>query len=249
MDNKVDKFSAKSENYAKYRPDYPVEILQIFKDYNFCNKSIVADIGSGTGKLTKLFLENGNIVYAVEPNDDMRNMADALLGDYKNYISINGSAENTKLPVETMDFVIVGTAFHWFDAPKAIAEFKRILKKNGVLALIWNDPKMDTPFLIEYDKFIKNIPEYNESPHLRNIPGGTIKSYFYKDYHEIILKNSQEFNFSELIGRFSSSSYVPKEGTQEYNTSSKYLETIFNQYNEDNKVVFNYNTKIYIGRI
>jgi len=249
MEDNTNRFSDKSENYAKYRPGYPVRILQFLKDYNFCDKSIIADIGSGTGILTKIFLENGNNVYAVEPNEKMREKANSLLNKFKNYFPINGTAENTTLPNNSVDFIVVGTAFHWFDATRALNEFRRILIENGVLVLIWNDRKTDTLFLTEYETILKTFSKEYQGGTRRNISDDVIEKYFRKDFKKITLENNQEFSFDELIGRFSSSSYSPKEGTSEYNDSYNLLKRIFDQYKINNKVLFKYDTNIFIGRI
>jgi ubiquinone/menaquinone biosynthesis C-methylase UbiE len=248
MNDNINKFTGKADNYAKYRIGYSNEILKYLNNYNFNNNSIVADIGSGTGKLTKIFLENGNIVYAVEPNDNMRNTANSLLNGYKNFISINGSAENTTLQNEIIDFVVVGQAFHWFDAPKALNEFKRILKQNGVLVLIWYNRKTDTLFLNEYDNILKNIPAYKGSIH-RIFPDEEIEKFYLKDYKKITLESNRELTFNELLGGFLSSSYSPKEGTNEYIESYKSLESVFNEYKVNDKVILSYITEIYIGRM
>jgi ubiquinone/menaquinone biosynthesis C-methylase UbiE len=179
-------------------------------------------------------LDNGNIVYAVEPNDNMRNIANSSLGLFKNFISINGSAENTTLQSNIIDFVVVGQAFHWFDAPKAINEFKRILKKDGVLALIWYNRKTDTPFLKEYDRILQNNPAYNI--HKSKFSHGICENLYSKDYKKIIIDNNQELTFVELMGRFLASSYSPKEGSNLYNESYRLLEKIFNEY-KINRVV------------
>jgi SAM-dependent methyltransferase len=178
----------------------------------------------------------------------MRNTANSLLKEFKNFISINGSAENTTLQNGIIDFVVVGQAFHWFDAPKALNEFKRILKKNGVLLLIWYNRKNDTPFLNEYDNILKNIPTYKGSLH-RNFTDEVIEKYYLRDYKKITFENNRELAFNELLGRFLSSSYAPKEGTNEYNELQILLENIFNKYKINNKVKFSYETEIYIGRI
>jgi ubiquinone/menaquinone biosynthesis C-methylase UbiE len=247
MNDNINKFSDKAENYDKYRLGYSNEILKYFDKYNFSNDSIVADVGSGTGKLARLFLDNGNIVYAVEPNDNMRNIANSSLNAFKNFISINGSAENTTLQSNIIDFVVVGQAFHWFDASKAINEFKRILKKNGVLALIWYNRKSDTPFLKEYDSILRNNPAYNM--HKSKFSHGTYENLYSNDYKKIIIDNNQELTFVELMGRFLASSYSPKEGSNLYNKSYKILEKIFNKYKINDKVMFNHETEIYIGRL
>jgi ubiquinone/menaquinone biosynthesis C-methylase UbiE len=248
MNDNINKFTDKAENYAKYRLDYPKEILEYFNDYNLSNDSIIADIGSGTGKLSKIFLENGNTVYAVEPNDNMRNMAYSLLKGFKNFISINGSAEKTTLQNEIIDFVVVGQAFHWFDPIITLNEFKRILKNNGVLVLIWYNRKTDTPFFDEYDNVLKIFPNYKGSDH-RDTSDEIIGGYYKKDYKKIILEYNRKLTFTELLGSFSSSSYTPKEGTKEYSESKILLEKIFDKYKSNDEVVFEYEFTIYIGRI
>lgn len=249
MKSNTERFSDRVDNYAKYRPNYPEKILNCLNDYNFSKRSIIADIGSGTGKLTELFLKNGNKTYGIEPNLEMRNMADSLLNKYDNYISIDGTAERTTLGNNTIDFIVVGQAFHWFDAQKALNEFRRILKNNGVLVLIWNHRKLDTEFLIEYDNILKkHSKDYAESEH-RNIPDEEIEKYFLKDFNKYTIDYHQKFNFTELLGRFASGSYTPKEGTKEYLDSYNEMEIIFNRFKVKDEIVFNYDTKIFTGRI
>ena len=249
MRDPIKNFSDKAENYDKYRMGYSKDILDYLAEYNFNNDSIIADIGSGTGKLSKIFLDNGNIVYAVEPDDNMRNMADLSLKVFENFVSINGSAENTTLQSGTIDFVAVGQAFHWFDVPKALDEFKRILKKDAVLVLIWYNRKTDTPFLREYDRILQNNPAYKGSIHKDKFSDGTIEKIYSKDYKKIVFDKKHELTFAELMGGFLSSSYSPKEGSDLYNESYKLLEKIFNEHKTKDKVIFNYETEMYIGRL
>jgi len=240
MNKNINKFSDKADNYAKYRQGYSEDILEYFSEYGFSSNSIVADVGSGTGKLTKIFLENGNTVYAIKPNDNMRNIADSLLNGFKNYISINGSAENSTLQNGIIDFVVVGQAFHWFDAPKALIEFKKILKKNGVLSIIWYHRKTDTPFWKGYENILKdNIPEYKGSNY-RNFTDEIMEKYFSGDYKKVEKIYSRELDFVELLGSFSSSSYTPKEDTIEYRNLSKLLNGIFIKYMKNNKIISNF---------
>ena len=200
MENNKNRFSDKSDDYAKYRPSYPMQILQFLKDYNFSNKSIIADIGTGT--LTKIFTENGNNVYAVEPNDNMRGKANSLLNMHKNYFSINGTAEDTTLENNSIDFIVVGTAFHWFDISKALNEFKRILIKAGVLVLLWNDIKYDTAFMKEYH-MIKRKFSNNSKKDIRNdLTDEEIQHLYLSEFKKITLENNQELTLEELVGRF-----------------------------------------------
>ena len=249
MKDSAERFSDRVNNYARYRPGYPVKILDYLREYNFSENSVVADVGSGTGLLTELFLKNGNKTYAVEPNAEMRKMAESLLGEYKNFTSINGTAENTVLANNSADFIVVAQAFHWFDTQKALDEFKRVLKNDGVLVLIWNNRKLDTGFLIEYDDILKKYSkDYAESAH-RNLSDEAIEKYFSAGFGKYSTDNFQEFGFTELLGRFSSGSYTPKEGTDEYLDSVKSLEAIFKKHQINNKITFNYDTKVYAGYI
>ncbi len=97
---------------------------------------IVADIGAGTGKLTEMLNARGVTGYAIEPNDAMRREGEALR--LSNFLWRANAAEMTGLEDESIDLVTMASAFHWTDAPRALAEFHRILRPGGALALLWN---------------------------------------------------------------------------------------------------------------
>lgn len=133
------RFSDKAEFYAKYRPKYPKEIVKLLINREYLSENtVIADIGSGTGLLSKLFLDSGNKVYSVEPNDDMREYSEKFLERYNRFTSVKGTAEETHLLSNSIGLVAVGQAFHWFDPIKTKREFKRILIPNGHAVLIWN---------------------------------------------------------------------------------------------------------------
>ena len=134
------RFSDRVEMYVKYRPHYPTAVLACLQEEcGLTETAVIADIGSGTGILTKLFLDNGNRVYGVEPNDEMREAAESYLADYAKFVSVNGRSEATTLPDHSVEFITAGQAFHWFQWQETKAEFKRILKPNGIVALVWNE--------------------------------------------------------------------------------------------------------------
>jgi ubiquinone/menaquinone biosynthesis C-methylase UbiE len=143
------RFSSKVENYIKYRPDYPPAIIGALEaKCQLTPEAVIADIGSGTGKLTRLFLENGNPVFGVEPNQAMRQAGERLLQNYPRFTSIDGTAEATTLASTSIDFVTVGQALHWFKRDQTRLEFARILKPQGWVVLVWNSRQTDsTPFL------------------------------------------------------------------------------------------------------
>ena len=119
MSESVERFTSRVETYAKYRPGYPVEIIDLLKrECGLTPESIVADIGSGTGKSSEPFLAHGNVVFGVEPNAAMRDVAERLFRDQPRFRSIKGSAESTTLPDSSVDLITAGQAFHWFDPLK-----------------------------------------------------------------------------------------------------------------------------------
>src|SRR5689334_2737571 len=127
ISNSTKRFSNRVEQYVKYRPSYPKEIIPFLEKNAGLNSSfVIADIGSGTGISTKLFLDNGNKVFAIEPNNEMRKKGEELLRDHSSFISINGTAEQTTLADGSIDMIVAGQAFHWFDAGKTKSEFRRI---------------------------------------------------------------------------------------------------------------------------
>src|SRR5215469_10414253 len=131
------RFSSRVDNYIRYRPGYPGEIIELLKkECGLTRASVVADIGSGTGKLTELFLANGNEVFGIEPNKEMRDAGERLLAGFSNFTSIEAAAEETILPGVSVDFISAGQAFHWFDRKRCRAEFARILKPEGWVVLI-----------------------------------------------------------------------------------------------------------------
>ena len=237
------RFSSRVENYVKYRPDYPLEIISFLKEQDiFKENYIVADIGSGTGKLTEIFLMNGNLVYGVEPNDNMRTAAEQLLKKYSNFRSIKGSAEETNLNSNTIDLITAGQAFHWFKVNETIQEFKRILKRNGYVVLIWNNRKKSGhDFSIQYENFIlKYGTDYKEVRKNEN----NIDDFF--EYKLKTFSNYQNLNFEGLKGRLLSVSYIPQEGPH-FNDMLDELKELFDRNQKDGFVRIEYDTQVYYG--
>ena len=116
MSNTTQRFSARVAEYVKYRPGYPAEVASLLeREAKLTTESMIADIGSGTGLSSRLFLERGYVVTGVEPNRQMRVAGAALLTEFPRFTSIDGRAEATGLPDASVDLVIAGQAFHWFD--------------------------------------------------------------------------------------------------------------------------------------
>jgi len=251
MSDPLTRFSNRSDNYAKFRPGYPAEVIDILKsDCRLSESSIIADVGSGTGILSELFLQNGNSVVAVEPNAAMRQVAERLLQRYEKFASINASAEATTLSTGSVDFVTAAQAFHWFDRPRAKSEFGRILKPAGWVVLIWNERRLDsTVFLRAYeDLLLRYGTDYEKVRHEKVT--GEIAEFFSPASFELrTLENAQHFDFESLKGRLLSSSYAPDENHPKFAPMLKELESIFYANENHGIVSFEYETKVYFGHL
>lgn len=250
MKDNTKRFSNRVDDYVKYRPSYPNEITKyiLSEKFNLTNTSVAADVGSGTGIFTEILLKSINTVYSVEPNDEMRNEAEKRLGKFSGYFSVSGSAESTNLKSCSIDFITVAQAFHWFDLGKTKEEFKRILKSNATIFLIWNKRRIDTDFLDEYEKIIQaKIPEYKEVNH-HNITQDILKQFLDKDFSRTEFKYNQAFDFEGVIGRLRSSSYCPKPGTKLYTEIEGEMKRNFDRNSINGKASFNYDTEVYSGK-
>jgi SAM-dependent methyltransferase len=247
----VERFSSRVENYARYRPGYPAGIYHLLRyDCGLTEESIIADIGSGTGKLSELFLTEGNHVIGIEPNAPMRAVAESIFARSKNFQSINGTAESTTLDDASVDFIIAGQAFHWFDPPKAKEEFKRILRPNGWVVVIWNERLIDTtPFLRAYEQLLLTYgTDYNDVRHENAEP--RVREFFAPLTAKLAqFPNYQEFDFQALRGRLCSSSYTPEPASPRYEPMLAELEAIFNRYQEAGLVRFEYDTRVFYERL
>lgn len=246
----TERFSDRVENYIKYRPSYPPEVLQLFRNKMFLQtSSVIADIGSGTGISAKIFLENGNEVFGIEPNEAMRKASEVFLQDFSTFHAVDGTAENTTLENKSVDFIIAAQAFHWFDKEKTRAEFRRILKLNGYVALIWNERQTDSnEFLCEYEKFLLKFgTDYKEVRH-EQVTNEIISEFFQTEFHEESFLNAQKLDFTGLKGRVLSSSYMPSESHPCFAEMEKELNQLFTRYQKNDIISVLYDTKIFYSQ-
>lgn len=253
MTNPTGRFSTRVENYIRYRPSYPPALLDLLREEcGLRAESVVADMGSGTGILSEMFLRNGNRVYAIEPNREMRQAAERLLGGHDRLTSIAASAEATTLDDESVDFIIAGQAFHWFERASARREFARILRPAGWAVLVWNDRLLDaSPFLRAYENLLLAYgTDYEQVRHSQSADTETIRSFFAPDeFHARAFPNQQVFDYESLEGRLLSSSYTPEEGDARYSPMLAELRRIFELHNRGGKVIFEYQTLVYYGHL
>ena len=245
------RFSSRVDNYIRYRPGYPQDLPALLaRECGLTPDMQIADIGSGTGLLSKLFLRNGNPVYGVEPNREMRLAGEALLRDQPRFHSIDASAEQTGLPPASVDFVIAAQAFHWFDHGRCREEFARILRPGGWVVLVWNYRRNEaTVFLQAYEELLlKYCPEYPKILD-RDMQQRDVEQFFGRRPHRLErLSNRQDFAYRGLEGRHLSQSYV-EQGGENFQAMMRELRALFDVHQRDGKVVFEYETRIYFGRL
>jgi ubiquinone/menaquinone biosynthesis C-methylase UbiE len=252
MIDPVSRFSSRVGNYINYRPHYPIEVVETLRhECDLVPASIVADVGAGAGALTELFLSNGNRVVAVEPNREMREAAERLLGGHPGFRSVDGRAEATRLGEKSVDFVVVGQAFHWFEIPETRREFLRILKPSGWSMVVWNERDFITmPFLIAYDQLLqRHAPDYAREKH-KQVYDTELNGFFGPGgYAEQTFSCHQELDFAGVKGRMLSSSYTPDPGHPNHERIIAELSRIFHAHAVKGKVTFKYITRMYYGRL
>jgi len=249
--NATSRFSDRVENYVRYRPGYPPEVLTTLKaECGLAPSQVVADIASGTGLWTRTLLENGNAVFGIEPNSEMRAAGQRLLAGFSKFTSVAGSAEATTLPDQSVDFVTAAQAAHWFDREKARREFVRILKPGGWLVLLWNERHTDsTKFLRNYEQLLLDYgTDYEEVRHERTTDA--VNEFFDPArFKQRVFEMRQEFDYDGVEGRLLSSSYAPGPEHPQYAPMLRELHRIFDACAVEGRTRFEYKTRVYFGRL
>lgn len=247
--NSTQRFSSRVDNYVRYRPGYPREVIDFLKtECSLTPETVVADIASGTGIWTHRLLENGNTVFGVEPNEEMRKAGEQYLTEFPKFTSVPGTAEDTTLPEHSVEMVTAAQAAHWFDRVRARSEFVRILKPGGWTVLLWNERLTDsTPFLCAYEKLLLDYgTDYKEVRHERTT--AEIRDFFAPSaYKEKTFKSAQRFDYEGLEGRLLSSSYTPQVGDPRYMAMLSELQKLFAEHQANGKVDLAYDTRVFYG--
>jgi ubiquinone/menaquinone biosynthesis C-methylase UbiE len=249
--NATSRFSDRVQNYVLYRPGYPPEVMHTLKtECGLVPGHVVADVASGTGIWTRMLLENGNRVFGIEPNNEMRQPGERLLTGFPRFTSIAGTAEATTLPAQSVDFVTAAQAAHWFNRKQSRREFVRILKPGGWLVLLWNERLTNsTPFLRDYEQLLLTYgTDYQDIRHEHTT--SEVNEFFDPvPYQELEFEMRQEFDYSGIEGRLLSSSYAPGPEHPSYTAMLKELQAVFDVHAIEGRATFEYKTRLYFGRL
>ncbi|MCI8553586.1 MAG: class I SAM-dependent methyltransferase [Clostridiales bacterium] len=243
-------FTGRADDYVKSRPTYaPQLITALYDTFGFSADSLVADVGSGTGKFAGQLLEKGTAVICVEPNDDMRRMARKVLAAYSRCRFTDGDAADTKIPPGSVDFVAAAQSFHWFDAAQFKRECARILTPQGKVLLIGNhrDPQqaLNRESRLLYAEHCPGFYGFSGGQPLEE----AASAFFGGGYEKLVCENPLRYDKAAFISRSLSSSYSLKDGEPGYEAYIQALSLLFDRHAKRGMLEMKNRTEAYIGRI
>jgi SAM-dependent methyltransferase len=232
------RFTGRVAAYVQGRPGYPPAIVDLLESLGLPPGGLVVDVGAGTGIASRLFLDRGYRVVALEPNPEMRAAARASGLDAR-----DGRGEATGLDAACADLVLCAQAFHWMDRPAAWDEFHRIAKPGALVALLWNERVVTgDPFLEQLEALLRGHsaedPRVSEGAGLRHWPGTTLVEF----------RHAQPLDWPGLLARTSSMSYMPLSGTPEHEAMAAALRALFDAHVRDGHVTLLYDARLHWAR-
>lgn len=249
----TERFNGLADSYVKARPSYPAAILQMLRsELGLKDDSIIADIGSGTGILAKLFLDADHTVYCVEPNNDMRNAAVQSLSSYPGFKPVAAPAESTTLASQSVDLVVIAQALHLFDIPQARQEFRRILRNGAPAMLVWNFSDLESKYHSDYIDFLRD--------HGKNVKVGKthtdttrhdarIQAFFGGPYNYRVFKHQKLYSWENYLERMKSSSEIPRSTDPGYKRAMEALRDLFDKHQKEGMFTMTYHARVYFGEI
>jgi SAM-dependent methyltransferase len=243
-------FSKKAADYAASRPNYPAALFAMLK--SICPpaaETTVADIGSGTGLLTQDLLKQGYRVIAVEPNAEMRQVADSMLEGINGYRSVDGCAEKIPLAAASVDLITAAQAFHWFEVERAKIEFLRILKPHGQVALIWNDRALEDPLQAALNEFFARFGGAKRAALVAHEDRAHVPQFFGAGRpKEFSWPHEQQLTEEQFLSLVFSRSYIPGRKTPAGEEVETQLRTLFSRFAANGMIRIRYRTILFLGR-
>lgn len=243
-------FNGKSKYYYT-RPDFDKRCFKyLCENLGLSRKSVIAELGAGTGKFTNKAANLCEKIYAIEPNEEMFTIGKMLCSHKKNVEYIKATAEDTKLPPKSMDMVLAVQSFHYFEKDMLLTELQRILKEKGVFCIIWNLNEAVGDFGKDWSQLLHDQKmEVTGSGDNHNIPEERELIYGKNGYKEVNFARDVYMSYKKLKRYASSISFVPKPGEQGYEDFYKRLKEIFDKNKHFNKVKINVTTYLQYGKV
>ncbi len=241
------RFSNRVDDYVRYRPGYAPELMEWLRTSTEISASwAVADVGSGTGLLSREFLHLGCTVYGVEPNDEMRAAAEQELAGHARFRSVAGTAEATTLASGSVKLVSAGQAFHWFEPAATQREWRRVIEPGGFALVVFNSRMIDaTPFMRAYDRYlIEYALDYTRVDHQRGLHEKL--AVVFGNYEQARFPFTLRHRYDDVRGLSMSSSYVPAPGHPHHEAFFRGLRELFDEHAVDGGVAFPYETEAYL---
>ena len=236
MANNVERFSGRVTEYEKYRSRYPKAVIEILTARcGLRREDLVADVGAGTGMLSEWFLENGNAVVAIEPNDGMRAVCEQLASAWPGLTVKKATAEVTGLEDASVNIVAVGRAWHWFDREAAVAEFRRVLKGGGWVVLVSNRRYKDgSAESAAFESILTEFGKGYDKTDRETRRAGEVEPLF-KDGAVVReeLRGEQVLTLEEFLGQTQSFSVAPLPGDAKYEGMQTALREFFVRFQQD----------------
>lgn len=243
-------FSRLAKNYI-HRTGYSLSVLTALYRYALLDpgKTITADVGAGTGKLTENLIELGFKGFAIEPNDAMRKEG---LKNCKNhpFVWSKGSGEQTGLPDKCADWVLMGSSFHWTDSQKALAEFHRILRPGGFFVALWNPRDIEqSSFHMEIENWIHQQIDMKRvssgsSRYTKELDQILVKGGYFKNLIFVEAPHSVEMSKERYIGAWKSVNDIQAQaGKKKFQEIIAYIEA---KINDKTCIVMPYKTRAWM---
>jgi SAM-dependent methyltransferase len=235
----TERFTGRVEAYRRYRSRFPREIIPVLQQRcGLTPASLVADIGAGTGMLAEIFLENGNTVLAVEPNAEMRAACAELSSTHPALTCIDGTAEVTGLPGDSIDFIAVGRAFHWFDREKCRPEFMRILRPGGWVVIASSGPRRGPDGVSRDHELLlrEHGLDYTALRHRYNVDEAVRDFFAGSEPEQVDFQGLENLAYEELEGHTLSLSVTPQPGHRKFPAFQEALRGYFDRYQFGGKI-------------
>lgn len=248
----VNRYNHCAEHYQRFSSGYPIALLEALrKECGLSPRYTIADIGCGSGQLSSLLAQHGYRVIGVEPNEALRAAAGKQLAKFSCFQALKGRAERTRLAPNSVDFITVGQAFHWFPLEASRDEFRRILRPEGSVALIWNKRRvLSGEFMREVEAInVQFGTDYTTVQNKLILPQYADALFGEDNYFYQVFDNSLWLTYEQFRGLMLSRSYLPDHCHPAFWELLDRIDECFARFEKDGRVYFELDTVLYHGKV